>query len=65
MLPHGLLRGVVVVRNIDVGLPTPLVPDAHRHEDDEASYLQMIALSVMSLIIILVGLIFLLKSCFL
>jgi len=37
----------------------------HRHEDDEASYLQMIALSVMSLIIILVGLIFLLKSCFL
>ena len=35
MLPHGLLRGVVVVGNIDVGLPTPLVPDAHRHQDDE------------------------------
>ena len=33
----------------------------HRPPDDEASYLQMIALSVTSLIVILVGLIFLLR----
>jgi len=34
----------------------------HRHQDDEASQLQMIAFGVMAFIIVLVGLLFLLKS---